>query len=146
VHSGGLAPSTVAFDVEADGRWRIAVDGHVAHLTSHRSGRTTHVATGGGSWSITEIDQRGAGGDAGARTGDGTVRSPMPGTVIAVAVGKGDMVSAGQPVAIVEAMKMEHTLTAPFGGVVADVHVQPGSSVALDQLVVSIEASDATAT
>ena len=69
---------------------------------------------------------------------DGGVRSPMPGTVIAVSVAPGDAVTKGQAVAIVEAMKMEHTLTAPFDGEVSAVHVTAGSSVALDQLLVEV--------
>jgi biotin carboxyl carrier protein len=78
----------------------------------------------------------GGGGQSGD---DGGVRSPMPGTVIAVSVAVGDAVAKGQPVAIVEAMKMEHTLTAPFDGDVSAVHVAAGSSVALDQLLVEVQ-------
>jgi biotin carboxyl carrier protein len=53
----------------------------------------------------------------------------------------GDTVLRGQAVAVVEAMKMEHTLTAPFDGSVAAVHVSPGASVALDQVLLEIEQS-----
>ena len=63
----------------------------------------------------------------------------MPGTVINVAVAVGDAVVRGQSVAVVEAMKMEHTLAAPFDGAVTAVHVAPGASVALDQLLLEIE-------
>jgi acetyl-CoA/propionyl-CoA carboxylase biotin carboxyl carrier protein len=57
----------------------------------------------------------------------------MPGTVLVVKVGKGDVVSAGAPLLVVEAMKMEHTITAPVDGVVSELHVQPGQQVALDE-------------
>jgi acetyl-CoA/propionyl-CoA carboxylase biotin carboxyl carrier protein len=63
----------------------------------------------------------------------------MPGTVIAVPVATGEAVTRGQTVAIVEAMKMEHTLTAPFDGEVTAVHVAAGSSVALDQPLVEVQ-------
>jgi 3-methylcrotonyl-CoA carboxylase alpha subunit len=60
----------------------------------------------------------------------GHLRSPMPGTVISVAVKAGDKVSKGSPLAVVEAMKMEHTISAPFEGIVASVLVNPGDQVA----------------
>jgi len=62
----------------------------------------------------------------------------LPGTVIAVSVAPGEAVTQGQTVAIVEAMKMEHTLTAPFDGTVSVVHAIAGSSVTLDQVVVEV--------
>jgi acetyl-CoA/propionyl-CoA carboxylase biotin carboxyl carrier protein len=57
----------------------------------------------------------------------------MPGTVLVVKVARGDVVSAGTPLLIVEAMKMEHTITAPVDGVVSELHVQAGQSVSLDE-------------
>jgi acetyl-CoA/propionyl-CoA carboxylase biotin carboxyl carrier protein len=69
----------------------------------------------------------------GESAGGGPVTSPMPGTVLVVKVARGDVVSAGTPLLVVEAMKMEHTITAPVDGVVSDLHVQPGQQVALDE-------------
>ncbi|GAB3584935.1 acetyl-CoA carboxylase biotin carboxylase subunit [Amycolatopsis endophytica] len=63
----------------------------------------------------------------------GPVVSPMPGTVLVVKVAQGDVVSAGAPLLVVEAMKMEHTLTAPVDGVVEELRVQVGQQVALDE-------------
>jgi glutaconyl-CoA/methylmalonyl-CoA decarboxylase subunit gamma len=60
---------------------------------------------------------------------DGVVTSPMPGKVVKVLVGEGDEVSAGAPVIVVEAMKMENELTAPRSGVVQKVYVGPGDAV-----------------
>ena len=65
------------------------------------------------------------------------IRSPMPGTVIAVNVATGDEVQEGQTLLIVEAMKMEHQLTASVSGVVS-VTVTPGDVVKLDQIVATI--------
>ncbi|GAA3735401.1 acetyl-CoA/propionyl-CoA carboxylase biotin carboxyl carrier protein [Spinactinospora alkalitolerans] len=70
--------------------------------------------------------------------GDGTVRSPMPGTVLSVPVRQGDSVAAGTPVVVVEAMKMEHSVTAPIDGVVTGLEVRPGQSVAMDTVLAVI--------
>ena len=68
----------------------------------------------------------------------------MPGTVLTVAVSAGDTVTAGQPVAVIEAMKMEHTVTAPLAGIVAELPVKAGQQVRMDEtLAVIEEASDA---
>jgi propionyl-CoA carboxylase alpha chain len=60
----------------------------------------------------------------------GGLAAPMPGTVLAVHVRPGDAVTAGQPLLIVEAMKMEHRVSAPRAGVVSEVHAAPGDQVA----------------
>jgi len=66
------------------------------------------------------------------------VRVAMPGTVSAVSVEDGDVVVAGQPVVVVEAMKMEHPLLAPVGGVVR-LDVRAGDQVRLDQVVAVVD-------
>jgi acetyl-CoA/propionyl-CoA carboxylase biotin carboxyl carrier protein len=138
---GADAPATVEATIaDADGRYRLTVDGHVFQLAAARDGATVHFGLAGESWVVCEVEQRGAGAGASAHN-DGAMRSPMPGTVISVGVDVGDTVVRGQAVAVVEAMKMEHTLTAPFDGSVAVVHVAPGASVALDQVLLEIEQS-----
>jgi acetyl/propionyl-CoA carboxylase alpha subunit len=69
--------------------------------------------------------------DHGPEEGDGTVLAPMPGTLLAVSVAEGDRVEAGQMLGILEAMKMELSLTAPFDGVVTAVDAVAGTQVAL---------------
>jgi acetyl-CoA/propionyl-CoA carboxylase biotin carboxyl carrier protein len=69
----------------------------------------------------------------------------MPGTVIAVDVAAGDAVAAGQRLVVVEAMKMEHAVTAPVDGVVKDVLVSIGARVALDALLAVVESAAAEA-
>ncbi|WP_432923505.1 acetyl/propionyl/methylcrotonyl-CoA carboxylase subunit alpha [Microbispora sp. CA-135349] len=59
----------------------------------------------------------------------GALPAPMPGTVLRVEVKPGDLVEAGQPVVVLEAMKMEHTLVSPASGTVAALHVTPGAQV-----------------
>ncbi|MFP5447974.1 MAG: acetyl/propionyl/methylcrotonyl-CoA carboxylase subunit alpha [Alphaproteobacteria bacterium] len=61
--------------------------------------------------------------------GDGAMISPMPGKVVAVAVAQGDKVFRGQTLVTLEAMKMEHALTAAFDGVVESVSVSVGAQV-----------------
>ncbi len=84
---------------------------------------------------VAEVDVRG--GDE--HVGDAEIRSPMPGSVIAVPVASGAAVEAGDPVVIVEAMKMEHSLTAPVAGTV-ELLVEPGAQVRLDQVLARVVA------
>jgi acetyl-CoA/propionyl-CoA carboxylase biotin carboxyl carrier protein len=65
--------------------------------------------------------------------GSGPLVSPMPGTVLVVKAALGDRVRAGAPLMVVEAMKMEHTITAPVDGVLTELNVQAGQQVALNQ-------------
>ncbi len=67
-----------------------------------------------------------------------TVTAPMPGLMVAIHVKVGDVVEAGQPVAIVEAMKMQNELAARSGGRVTEVLVAPGASVSAGQLLLRI--------
>jgi 3-methylcrotonyl-CoA carboxylase alpha subunit len=71
---------------------------------------------------------------------DGSILSPMPGKVISVEVAQGQSVAKGQKLLTLEAMKMEHTLTAPFDGTVAQLTVAAGDQVQVEALLVRIEA------
>jgi acetyl-CoA/propionyl-CoA carboxylase biotin carboxyl carrier protein len=62
----------------------------------------------------------------------------MPGTVTAVEVAEGDHVTAGQRLVVVEAMKMEHVVSAPVDGVVKDLAAKAGAAVALDAPLVTV--------
>ena len=67
------------------------------------------------------------------------VVSPMPGLLIEVAVREGDEVKAGQPVAVVEAMKMENVLNAPCDGRVAQILASPGDSLKVGQIIIELD-------
>ncbi|GAA4364165.1 acetyl/propionyl/methylcrotonyl-CoA carboxylase subunit alpha [Paeniglutamicibacter cryotolerans] len=73
------------------------------------------------------------------------VRSPMPGTVIAVAVTDGQSVETGDLLLVIEAMKMEHRLTAPTPGMAEIGHLRVGDLVKANQLVASIGTEKETA-
>jgi propionyl-CoA carboxylase alpha chain len=70
----------------------------------------------------------------------GATRSPMPGVVVAVAVEEGAQVAEGAVLVTVEAMKMEHRVTAPQAGTVTEVRVAAGQQVDADQVLVVVEA------
>ena len=106
-------------------RWSVAVDGE-----------TVWLGLDGRCWALREVVP--TSGRAAAAT-SAEARSPMPGTVVALPVAAGETVAEGQAVAVVEAMKMEHTVAAPHAGVVKDVLVRVGEQVALDQLLVVID-------
>jgi len=80
-----------------------------------------------------------AGGGGGADAADGAILSPMPGRIIAVAVAAGEAVTKGQKLLTVEAMKMEHSLVAPFDGTVAELNAAEGGQVSEGMLLARIE-------
>ncbi len=73
--------------------------------------------------------RKSAGTGSGGSASDGGLRAPMPGKIVAAPAKAGDAVAKGQPVVVLEAMKMEHALTAPFDGVVAEFNVAVGDQV-----------------
>jgi acetyl/propionyl-CoA carboxylase alpha subunit len=75
--------------------------------------------------------------------GDGQIESAMPGLIIEVMVALGDQVKKGAPLMVLEAMKMEHTLTAPFDGTVAQLVVKKGERVAEHVLLAKLEPAEA---
>ena len=81
-------------------------------------------------------------GNPGGPASSGTILAPMPGKIIAVDVRKGDTVTKGQKLLTLEAMKMEHTLTAPFDGVVAELNAVAGAQVQVEALLARIEAAE----
>jgi methylmalonyl-CoA carboxyltransferase small subunit len=66
-------------------------------------------------------------------------RSPIAGVVVKVLAGLGQQVKPNEPLLVLEAMKMESSITAPAGGTVARIHVKPGDGVQIGQTLVEIE-------
>jgi len=73
---------------------------------------------------------------------DGDIPSPMPGRIIAVEVAAGQAVTKGQKLVTLEAMKMEHSLVAPFDGTVAQLNAEAGGQVSEGTLLVRIEKAE----
>jgi pyruvate carboxylase subunit B len=75
-----------------------------------------------------------------ADLGEGELNAPMPGKILEIMPKEGDMVEEGEPVAILEAMKMENELKAPSAGIVAHIHVEVGQNVEKNEPILEIEA------
>lgn len=73
-----------------------------------------------------------------APAGSGGISAPMPGTVLQVLVAQGDKVEEGQPLLVLEAMKMENNITAPSAGTVTAIAVSQGQSVESGQHLLTI--------
>ncbi|MEV5727468.1 biotin carboxylase N-terminal domain-containing protein [Streptomyces pharetrae] len=92
----------------------------------------------GDAWQVRDHDPVAASLDRAAHAGADSLTAPMPGTVTVVKVAVGDEVTAGQSLMVVEAMKMEHVVSAPHAGTVAELDVTPGTTVAMDQVLAVI--------
>lgn len=73
------------------------------------------------------------------RSGDGRVKAPIPGLITRILVELGSSVKAGQPLVMLEAMKMENEIRAPFDGVVSSVPVVVGETVVRNQVLVEVQ-------
>ncbi len=91
----------------------------------------------GEAWPINALRARH---DERSQGGDGTIVSPMPGRIVALDVADGSRVTRGQRLLVLEAMKLEHNLLAPFDGVVAEVRTGQGQQVVEGALLLRIEA------
>jgi 3-methylcrotonyl-CoA carboxylase alpha subunit len=112
----------------------------VEGLASYDDGaRSVVLSEAGQSWELTlwRVDRIGAGGAA-----DGSIIAPMPGRVIAVEVAEGELVTKGQKLLTLEAMKMEHVLAASFDGTVVALNIAMGAQVSQGALLVRIEAEN----
>ncbi len=96
----------------------------------------------GASWRFLDHDPAWEGHSA-AGPADGAIAAPMPGKVISLHVRPGDKVAAGDRLLVLEAMKMEHRLTAPFDGQVESVAVAAGAQVSEGTLLVSLKKAEA---
>ncbi len=108
------------YDVEDRGVWVADQDGARYHF-----------------FALPSAEHRAAG--LGGAAGDGALVSPMPGKIIAVAVAQGEAVTKGQKLLTLEAMKMEHSLVAPFDGVVAELSAEEGGQVSEGAVLARIE-------
>ncbi len=77
--------------------------------------------------------------DPDAAVAQGSLLAPMPGSVLRIGAAVGDSVTAGQPLVWLEAMKMEHTVTAPAAGVLAELNVEPGQQVDVGAILARVD-------
>jgi acetyl-CoA/propionyl-CoA carboxylase biotin carboxyl carrier protein len=134
--AAGGGSGTLEVIGESDGGLLVAADGTTRHYRTWSRDRTTFVAREGRIWRFDEAEPHATG--LGGEEAGGHVTSPMPGIVTAILVEPGDAVAAGTTVAVVEAMKMEHSLAAPTDGEVAAVVVAVGDQVTLGQVLVEL--------
>ena len=114
-----VTPLDAGFECEYQGR--------TLRMQAFRHGDVLHLFTPVGATRITCVDLLAhAGADAGEA---GRLTAPMPGKLVSFAVKAGDKVSKGQALAVMEAMKMEHTIAAPADGTVAELLYAPGDQV-----------------
>ena len=135
---GGDTSSEVTL-AGGDGAIRFRLDGRERGAVYAFAGDCLYLALGASDLAVRETlyQPRGAGGAAGGS--DTEVRAPMNGKVVAVLVAEGDAVEKGQRLVVVEAMKMQHELTARSTGRVARLAVKPGDQVANRQLLVELK-------
>ena len=114
-----VAPSSGAMMVADDSGVTVFRDGQVIHMHPPAIGHTE---------------------DAG---GEGRILAPMPGKIVTVMTARGQAVNKGQPLLVMEAMKMEMTIRAGCDGVIDDLPVAGGQQVADGALLVSIARKDA---
>jgi biotin carboxyl carrier protein len=147
-----LTRSSEGFVVRVDGRaFEVRdvarVDGGIAFLVGHESHvvRVAEVRDGialsmDGRTYLRERDaidtDRPA--HSSGRGGDGRLEAPMPGSIIAVHAAPGDRVRAGQPLVVLEAMKMHNEIASPIDGVVRKVSCKVGDRVGFGQVLVEI--------
>ena len=134
---GTSEPVSVQLEPLPDGAL-VSVEGTTRRVWSvaDEATATTWIFVDGDAWAFRELVASRRSRAAGAADGD--VRSPMPGTVIQLHVTTGERVRAGQPLVVIEAMKMEHVLVAGHDGTV-DVLIGQGDQVAADEVVARIE-------
>jgi pyruvate carboxylase subunit B len=115
--------------VGADGAWRFRVD---------RDGTRRYVTGEGVGEAVLEAEGRGR--RRRREAPEGTLSSPMPGTVVKVLVAQGDTVKKGQDLVVVEAMKMEIKLSAPRDGTVKSLRAEAGARCDAGEALVELEA------
>ncbi|MGE4410335.1 MAG: biotin carboxylase N-terminal domain-containing protein [Sphingobium sp.] len=99
-------------------------------------GRDRVLFLGGCGWAVGEARTDGEGG---AAASDGLILAPMPGRIISIEVAPGDAVTTGQKLLVMEAMKMEQAMVAPFDGIITDLNAQPGAQVKEGTILIRIE-------
>jgi 3-methylcrotonyl-CoA carboxylase alpha subunit len=121
-HTGRLEFSPLADGLD------VSFAGQRMRVSVHALGEAFHIFTSAGATQIVLTDPLTHAGEA--HVDAGRLTAPMPGKVVSFSVKPGDKISKGQALAVMEAMKMEHSIAAPADGVVAELMYAPGDQVA----------------
>jgi 3-methylcrotonyl-CoA carboxylase alpha subunit len=124
----GEVSGPLQFAAVEGGRIDLRFAGERQTVQTWQRGETVHVFCDLGATQIVEIDALAHAGEAAVE--GGRLTAPMPGKVVSFSVKVGDKVRTGQPLAVMDAMKMEHTIAAPADGTVAELLYAPGDQVA----------------
>ncbi|MFD5629811.1 acetyl/propionyl/methylcrotonyl-CoA carboxylase subunit alpha [Streptomyces sp. NPDC127072] len=127
---------------ESASRFAFQLDGVTHTFAALPDG--TWLGRDGDAWQVRDHDPVAASLTGATQAGADSLTAPMPGTVTVVKVAVGDEVTAGQSLLVVEAMKMEHVISAPHAGTVSELDVTPGTTVAMDQVLAVITAAEPT--
>ncbi|WP_448676187.1 acetyl/propionyl/methylcrotonyl-CoA carboxylase subunit alpha [Delftia acidovorans] len=122
-----LAEGLLSWQQAGDGAFDVQFAGQRMRAQVHVLGEQCHVFAPQGAAVLGLADPLAHAGEV--QSEGGRLTAPMPGKVVSFAVKAGDKVSKGQPLAVMEAMKMEHTIAAPGDGVVAELLYAPGDQV-----------------
>lgn len=141
-------PQLQVGDVEAPLHWQPQGDGLLVEFAGERStaqvhvtGEARHIFTPRGAAVLQLQDPLAHAGEG--HSEGGRLTAPMPGKLVSFAVKAGDTVTKGQALAVMEAMKMEHTIAAPADGVVQELLYAPGDQVAEGAELIRMEAAEA---
>jgi 3-methylcrotonyl-CoA carboxylase alpha subunit len=122
-----LAEGLLSWQQAGDGAFDVQFAGQRLRAQVHVLGEQCHVFAPQGAAVLGLADPLAHAGEV--QSEGGRLTAPMPGKVVSFAVKAGDKVSKGQPLAVMEAMKMQHTIAAPGDGVVAELLYAPGDQV-----------------
>ncbi len=142
-------PIRTARAARTAGGLHVTVDGlqtTFAHATDNDApaGPVTWLGIDGDAWAVHSYDPVADRTSAGTAH-HGALTAPMPGTVTVVKTGLGDQVERGQPLLVLEAMKMEHVITAPHDGTVSELRATAGGTVAMDEVLAVVTPADEAA-
>ena len=131
LHDGDRQYSVALTPTEGRGAYLLDYDGRRIPLRLVVGDGATFIHMDGRAWEVAVIDPAERLAGAGGGAGGDVVQAPMPGVVISVAVRPGDVVVEGQPILVIESMKLETTLIAPRAGRVAEIGFGPGETFGL---------------
>lgn len=120
-----------------DGRDRVVIGGDILTLARAHNAKGQVVRLDGHTLDIALIDPRSESAEAGS--GQGSIKAPMPGSVVSIQKQAGDRVTRGEVVLTIESMKLQTALTAPRDGTIAAVLRGEGEKFEKDEVIVRLE-------